>query len=244
MSEVGRCRADNDARFHVETAHKIYYANSGRRGLSRSACGSAGRSADRIAGAPTTLVMVARQAHRLGDALVVRRELEHRAGFLDRNSSAMPPASRVPSRTRSACWRVLTVVGREIGPGLGDADRRLAGLQLADRSSVIQVSLEVERRHVGFAGLSNQARDLKGVVVARGERNARHSEMRERRSLAHSDPSSGRWERAVTGKDTVIALVDFEWSWRAANATPGTAKCGSGDPSPTQTRRPGGGSAP
>ena len=43
---------------------------------------------------------------------------------------------------------VMAVAGREVGAGLGDADERLAGLQLLARQAPVHVALDVERGHV------------------------------------------------------------------------------------------------
>ena len=48
---------------------------------------------------------------------------------------------------------VMAVARRQVGAGLGDADQRLAGLQLGPRQAEIQVALEIERRHAGIVGI-------------------------------------------------------------------------------------------
>jgi len=44
-------------------------------------------------------------------------------------------------------FEMVTVAGRQIIAGLGDADDRFAGLQLAARQAEIQITLEIERGH-------------------------------------------------------------------------------------------------
>src|SRR3954470_8923508 len=48
---------------------------------------------------------------------------------------------------------VVAVAGREIGAGLGDADDRLARLQLMRRQAEIEVALDIERGHSGIVGI-------------------------------------------------------------------------------------------
>src|SRR3954470_14808953 len=48
---------------------------------------------------------------------------------------------------------VVAVAGREIGAGLGDADDRLARLQLLRRQAEIEVALDIERGHPGIVGI-------------------------------------------------------------------------------------------
>ena len=48
---------------------------------------------------------------------------------------------------------VVAVAGREVGAGLGDADDRLARLQLLPADAVVQVALEIERGHVRIVGI-------------------------------------------------------------------------------------------
>ena len=48
---------------------------------------------------------------------------------------------------------VVAVAGREIGAGLGDADDRLARLQLLRREAEIEVALDIERGHSGIVGI-------------------------------------------------------------------------------------------
>jgi len=49
--------------------------------------------------------------------------------------------------------QVVTVAGRKVGAGLGDADDRLARLQLLARQTKIQVALHVERGHARIVGI-------------------------------------------------------------------------------------------
>ena len=65
----------------------------------------------------------------------------------------MPPASRMPSRTRLASSMWWRLQGREVGAGLGDADDRLAGHQLFAAEAEIEVALEVKRCHVDVIGI-------------------------------------------------------------------------------------------
>ncbi len=48
---------------------------------------------------------------------------------------------------------MVAVAGRQVGAGLGDADQRLARHQLGARQAVIQVALEIERRHARIVGI-------------------------------------------------------------------------------------------
>ena len=48
---------------------------------------------------------------------------------------------------------VMAIAGRKVGAGLGDADDRLARLQLLARQPVVQVALEIERGHPGILGI-------------------------------------------------------------------------------------------
>jgi hypothetical protein len=47
--------------------------------------------------------------------------------------------------------QVMPVARNEVAAGLGDADDRPAGLELRAREAVVQVSLQIERRHLGIA---------------------------------------------------------------------------------------------
>src|SRR5262245_55898951 len=46
---------------------------------------------------------------------------------------------------------MVAVAGSEVGPGLGDADDRPARLQLLAGEPIVQIALQIERRHVGLA---------------------------------------------------------------------------------------------
>src|ERR671939_75630 len=46
-------------------------------------------------------------------------------------------------------FEMMAVAGRQVGPGLRDADDRLLGGELLLRQAVIEVALEIERRHAG-----------------------------------------------------------------------------------------------
>ena len=48
---------------------------------------------------------------------------------------------------------MVPVAGRQIGARLGDADDRLARLQLLAAEAEIEIALEIERRHVGIVGI-------------------------------------------------------------------------------------------
>ncbi len=48
---------------------------------------------------------------------------------------------------------VMAVAGREVRAGLGDPDDGLARLQLLDRQAEVQVTLQIERRHVRVRGI-------------------------------------------------------------------------------------------
>ena len=65
----------------------------------------------------------------------------HAAGRLDARADALGKLD------------VVAVAGRQVGAGLGDADQRLAGLQLLAGEAVIQVALQVERGHAGIIGI-------------------------------------------------------------------------------------------
>ena len=60
----------------------------------------------------------------------------------------------------------MAVAGRQVGAGLGDADDRLAGLQLLAGEAEIQVALEIERGHVGIVGIVEP--ELGAQLVAAG----------------------------------------------------------------------------
>ncbi len=65
-------------------------------------------------------------------------------GKLDRNAAGFADAFADPLRQH----QVVAIAGREVGAGLGDADDRLAGLQLGDGQTVIQVALEIKSGQV------------------------------------------------------------------------------------------------
>ena len=69
------------------------------------------------------------------------------------NSKATPPAAVMPSRTRLASSRWWRLQGDRSGAGLGDADDRLARLQLGPGEAVIEVALEIERGHARIVGV-------------------------------------------------------------------------------------------
>jgi hypothetical protein len=69
------------------------------------------------------------------------------------NSKAKPPASRIPSRTRSASWRWWRLHGDRSGARLGDPDDRPSGLQLRPREPPVQVPLDVHGRHPRVVGV-------------------------------------------------------------------------------------------
>ena len=48
---------------------------------------------------------------------------------------------------------MVAVAGRQVGAGLGDADQRLAGLQLGARQTEIEVALQIERGHFRIVGI-------------------------------------------------------------------------------------------
>ena len=48
---------------------------------------------------------------------------------------------------------MMAVARRKVGAGLGDADDRLAGLQLLAGQAVVQVALEIERGHAWIFGI-------------------------------------------------------------------------------------------
>src|SRR3569833_2877306 len=43
--------------------------------------------------------------------------------------------------------------GRQVAAGLGDADDRFARLQFLARQTEVQIALQIQRRHVGIAGI-------------------------------------------------------------------------------------------
>ena len=48
---------------------------------------------------------------------------------------------------------VVAVAGRQVRAGLGDADQRLAGLQLGARQAEVEVALQIERGHLRIVGI-------------------------------------------------------------------------------------------
>ncbi len=64
---------------------------------------------------------------------------------LDRDAAGLADAVADPLGE----LEMVAVAGREVGAGLGDADDRLARLELLAADAVVQVALEVERGHVG-----------------------------------------------------------------------------------------------
>jgi hypothetical protein len=66
---------------------------------------------------------------------------------LERHPAGVPDA--VPHAFSEL--EVMPVAGNEVAAGLRDADDRPAGLELRAREAVVQVSLQIERRHLRIA---------------------------------------------------------------------------------------------
>jgi len=73
---------------------------------------------------------------------------------------------------------MVAVAGTEIASGLGDADDRLARLQLFQRQAEIHVALEIERGHVGIGGVVEplaRAQSARPIGSVLGSLARRHS---------------------------------------------------------------------
>src|SRR5262249_19133953 len=70
--------------------------------------------------------------------------LQRMHGELERNAAGVPNARLDPLGE----LEVMAVAGHEVAAGLGDADDRPSRLQLLASQTVVQVALQVERRHV------------------------------------------------------------------------------------------------
>jgi hypothetical protein len=87
----------------------------------------------------------------IGKVSVERRRRAF-TGFLDRMDRKLEgKAAGFPDAFAHALgeFQVMAVAGGQVRPGLGDADDRLAGLQLLAGDAEIQVALDIERRHAG-----------------------------------------------------------------------------------------------
>ena len=85
--------------------------------------------------------------------IAVERRGRPLAGLLDRvHRKFERDAAGVADAVAHALgeFDVMAVAGREIGAGLGDADDRLAGRQLVPGQAVIEIALQIERRHAGI----------------------------------------------------------------------------------------------
>ena len=118
----------------------------GRRGL--VAAGGEHDAVDRIA--------VEHLDQRQVGEVAVERRGRALAGFLDRMDRKLEgDAAGLADAFAHALGEVevMAVAGRQVGAGLGDADDRLARLQLLQRQAEVHGALEVERGHVGVGGI-------------------------------------------------------------------------------------------
>src|SRR6266567_4439652 len=58
-----------------------------------------------------------------------------------------------PERTIAGVFKVMTIAGGEVRTGLGDANNWLARPQFGRGKAVVEIALEIERRHAGVFGV-------------------------------------------------------------------------------------------
>ena len=129
--------------------------------------------------------------------VAVQRRGRPLAGLLDRmhrkfHGDAAGRADALADPVRQ--FQVMAVAGRQIIAGLGDADDRLAGLQLLPGQAVIEVALEIERGH---SRVVRVVEPFAGTEFAPGDAGKRlvHCCFLPRLAFVGTEPSAG-WRLA------------------------------------------------